>query len=134
MSVCPTCGQRQRTAVDRRASRQAKTSDFDTGRCRACQTPILVGWLGGTLAALDHRPLSEIGVMAARANSEALYQRQGTKFRSYPQTPTQQHPDRPNTVHLKHECTRAWPPPLFLPLIGHEKKKHKSELPDNPPF
>ena len=53
MSVCPTCGQRQRTAVDRRASRQAKTSDFDTGRCRACQTPILVGWLGGTLAALD---------------------------------------------------------------------------------
>ena len=122
MSACPTCGQTRRTAIDRRAARAAKASDFDTGRCRACQTPIVAGWLGGILVTLDPRPLSQTGALVARTTGTWIYQRRGTKFRDYPQMPQMQpHPDRPDTLHVKHECGRTWGPELFLTIAGQEE-------------
>lgn len=136
---CPTCGQPpKRTAVEARANRRAKESDYETGACKACRAPIIVGWTGGVLNLLDHRPLSPIGEAAAVALGLHTFVRHGARFRDRGAIERRAgFPQRPNTVHIRHECGRDWDTTLFLPLAGHENSqsnKPTTAYSDKPPF
>lgn len=130
---CGTCGQTLKpSAISKRAARSAHNSDFDTGACRRCGDPVVVGWTEGLLVTLDGRPVNEIGEMAAVALGLSTYVRHGARFRRRDTISRRTFPDRPQTVHAAHSCGQAWPSALLAPLAGHETSQPNSALPPTP--
>lgn len=137
--TCNHCGHTPRpTPTDKRATKPAHNSDYDTGRCRHCDHPVLVGWTNGILTTLDAHPLNNIGEMAAIALGAATYTRHGARMRHRGHHErSADFPARPNTVHPTHTCDRTWPQALRLPLAGHHDPppdNSATPLPAQPPF
>lgn len=124
---CGSCGQALKpSAIAKRAARSAHNSDFDTGACKQCGAPVVVGWTEGLLVTLDGRPVNEIGEMAAVALGLSTYVRIDTRFRRRDTIGRRTFPDRPQTVHAAHSCGQQWPPALLAPLAGHETSQPNS--------
>ena len=130
---CGSCGQTLKpSAIAKRAARSSHNSDFDTGACKRCGEPVVVGWTEGLLVTLDGRPVNEIGEMAAVALGLSTYIRHGARFRLRDTIGRRTFPDRPQTVHAAHSCGQQWPPALLAPLAGHETSQPNSDLPTTP--
>ena len=124
---CGSCGQNLKpSAIAKRAARSSHNSDFDTGACKRCGEPVVVGWTEELLVTLDGRPINEIGEMAAVALGLSTYVRIDTRFRRRDTIGRRTFPDRPQTVHAAHSCGQQWPPALLAPLAGHEASQPNS--------